>query len=293
MHRHDHIPDEQLSAYFDGELLPEEKALVERHVAACTDCRKRLAALETMRRTVLAVSDTPVSDALWDRIERALPEKEEEHPRKARLTSLYTWRMQQWAVAAVLLIAISAGALLVVTTSETGPEAAYREAAYREAAYREAADTYGFDYGLYLSALREPARMEQFDATYNRQEVSLQEALAAAHVPADEDLLADIPEGVNLKAVYVLTSAATRSMQVTYRHDRAEIAVFRQPKGYPVLFAGYKIEPAAISGKQCLMVDDGTYCAITFATEQAQYVVIGRRDDLIVAQVIDELLAAR
>lgn len=283
MHRHDHIPDEQLSAYFDGELSPEEKALVERHVAACTDCRKRLAALETMRRTVLAVSDTPVSDALWDRIERALPEKEAERPRKARLTSLYTWRMQQWAVAAVLLIAIAAGALLVVTTSETGPETAYREAA----------DPYGFDYGLYLAALTEPARMEQFDATYNRQQISLQEALIAAHVPADRNLVADIPAGLDLKAVYVLTSAATQSMQVTYRHDRAEIAVFRQPKGYPVLFAGYEIEPVAISGKQCLMVDDGTYCAITFATEQAQYVVIGRRDDLIVAQVIDELLAAR
>lgn len=276
MHRHDHIPDEQLSAYFDGELSPEEKALVERHVAACTDCRKWLAALDRMRRAVQLLPDSPVAEALWDRIEDTLP-------RKARLTSLYTWRMQQWAVAAVLLIAIAAGALLVVTTSETGPEAAYREAA----------DPYGFDYGLYLAALREPARMEQFDATYNRQEVSLQEALAAAHVPADKNLLADIPKGVDLKAVYVLTSAATRSMQVTYRHDRAEIAVFRQPKGYPVLFAGYQIEPVAISGKQCLMVDDGTYCAITFATEQAHYVVIGRRDDLIVAQVIDELLAAR
>ena len=276
MERHDHIADEQLSAFFDGALSPDEAAQVEGHVADCADCRKRLAALDRMRRAVQLLPDSPVAEAMWDRIEDTLP-------RKARLTSLYTWRMQQWAVAAVLLIAIAAGALLVVTTSETGPEADYREAA----------DTYGFDYGLYLAALREPARMEQFDATYNRQEVSLQEALAAARVPADKDLLADIPEGVDLKAVYVLTSAATRSMQVTYRHDRAEIAVFRQPKGYPVLFAGYKIEPAAISGKQCLMVDDGTYCAITFATEQAQYVVIGRRDDLIVAQVIDELLAAR
>ncbi len=276
MERHDHIADEQLSAFFDGALSPDEAAQVEGHVADCADCRKRLAALDRMRRAVQLLPDSPVAEAMWDRIEDTLP-------RKARLTSLYTWRMQQWAVAAVLLIAIAAGALLVVTTSETGPEAAYREAA----------DTYGFDYGLYLAALREPARMEQFDATYNRQQVSLQEALAAALVPADKDLLADIPEGVDLKAVYVLTSAAARSMQVTYQHDRAEIAVFRQPKGYPVLFAGYKIEPAAISGKQCLMVDDGTYCAITFATEQAQYVVIGRRDDLMVAQVIDELLAAR
>ena len=278
MEKHDHIAAKQLSDFFDAELSLEEKARVERHVAACADCRKRLAELETMRRAVLAVSDTPVSDALWDRIERALPEQDEERPRRTRLISLYAWRMQHQAVAAALLIAIAVGALLVVTSSKTGPEAA---------------EPYGFDYGLYLAALTEPARMDEFDATYNRQQISLQEALIAAHVPADRDLLADIPAGLDLKAVYVLTNAAAKSLQVIYRHDRAEIAVFRQPKGYPVLFAGYQIEPAAINGKLCLMVDGGRYCAFTFATEQAQYVVIGRRDDLVVAQVIDELFAAR
>ena len=283
MKKHDHIAAKQLSDYFDGELSPEEKARAERHVAACTNCRKRLAALETIRRTVLAVPDTPVSDALWDRIERSLPEKGEERPRKARLTSLYTWRMRRWAVVAAFLITIAAGALLVMNTPNIKPGTEYLEVA----------DSHGFDYGLYLAALTEPARMDEFDATYNRQQISLQEALAAANVPADRDFLADIPAGLDLKAVYVLTSAATKSMQVTYRHDRAEIAVFRQPKGYPVLFAGYRIMPAAINGKLCLMAYGGRYCAYTFATEQAQYVVFGQRDDPVVAQVIDELFAAQ
>lgn len=283
MEKHDHIAAKQLSDLFDGEISPEEKALAERHVATCADCRKRFAALETMRRTMLAVPDTPVSDALWDRIERSLPEKGEERPRKARLTSLYTWHMRQWAVTAVLLIAIAAGALLVVTTSETGPETARREAA----------EPYGFDYGIYLTALTEPARLEEFDVTYNRQQISLQDALMTVHVPSDKALLTNIPSGLDLKAVYVLTSSATRSMQVTYQHDRAEIAVFSQPKGYPVLFAGYRIMPAAINGKLCLMAYGGRYCAYTFATEQAQYVVIGQRDDPVVAQVIDELFAAQ
>ena len=60
MEKHDHIEDERLSDFFDGEISPEEKALAERHVATCADCRKRFAALETMRRTMLAVPDTPV-----------------------------------------------------------------------------------------------------------------------------------------------------------------------------------------------------------------------------------------
>lgn len=72
----------------------------------------------------------------------------------------------------------------------------------------------------------------------------------------------------------------------------SEIAVFRQPKGLPVCFAGYKIEPATIGNKKCLMVDVGRYCAITFSSDEAQYVVIGRNDDIKVAEIIDELLAS-
>ena len=64
MEKHDHIEDERLSDFFDGELSPEEKEQAERHVATCVDCRKRLAALETIRRSVLAVPDPRVPYAL-------------------------------------------------------------------------------------------------------------------------------------------------------------------------------------------------------------------------------------
>jgi hypothetical protein len=79
-------------------------------------------------------------------------------------------------------------------------------------------------------------------------------------------------------------------MQVTYRHKGSEITVFRQPKDDPIRFAGYRLEPTVIGGRRCLMAHEGKYCAITIATEKAHYIVIGHRDDVMVAQLIDELV---
>ena len=47
---------ELLSAYIDGELSPQEKALVEGHLRECADCRQEL---ETLRRTVAILRDAP------------------------------------------------------------------------------------------------------------------------------------------------------------------------------------------------------------------------------------------
>lgn len=276
MNRNNHIAAEQLSAFFDGELPPGEATVVERHVAECAECLRELSAMEQTRRAVQMLPTPSASDALWGRIEDALP-------KKARVIPLFARPVQWWAVAAAVLVAVAIGALVANPfglVPEAGPLASHHE---------EAA-SFGFDYGLYLAALTEPGRMEQFEARYNPKRASLQEALAAVGTPVDEAALAAVPEGFELKSVHVLTSASTKSMQATYRHKGSEITVFRQPKGYPIQFANYQLEPAVIGGKRCLMAHDGKYCAITIATEEAQYVIIGHRDDVMVAQLLDEVV---
>ena len=276
MNRSDHITAEQLSAFFDGELTPGDAAIVERHVAECTECLEELSAMERTRRAMHMLPTPPASENLWDRIEGALP-------KKAPLIPLFTQPVQRWAVAAALLVAVAIGTLVVNPLGlvpEIGPFASHSE---------EAA-SFGFDYGLYLAALTEPDRMEQFEARYKPAKASLRDALAAVGIPVGEGSLGAVPEGFELKSVYVLSDASTKSMQMTYRHKGSEITVFRQPKGYPIQFAGYQLEPVVIGGKQCLMAHDGNYCAITIATEKTQHVIIGHRDDVMVAQLIDDIV---
>lgn len=46
----------RLSTYFDGELRSSEARLVEAHLENCSDCRDSLAAYNTIRRGMIAMS---------------------------------------------------------------------------------------------------------------------------------------------------------------------------------------------------------------------------------------------
>lgn len=274
MDKNSHRTIEQLSAFFDGELASGEAVIVEQHVADCADCLRELSAMERTRRSVQMLAAPSAPDAIWDRIEGALP-------RKARVIPIFGPPVARWSAVAAFLAAIGIGTLLVNPFGlmpASGPPISHLDDA-------------GFDYGLYLLALTEPDRMEQFEARYDRRKASLQEALAAVGTPVDRSSLRGVPDGFELTSVYVLSNASTRSMQVTYRHKGSEITVFRQPKNHPVHFADYQLEPAMIGGNRCLMAHEGRYCAITIATNDAQYVVIGHRDDVMVAELLNDLVS--
>lgn len=277
MNEQGHISGERLSAYHDGELVRSEAADVQAHLAQCRDCRGRAENLKQLTGVTARLPDpTPTRD-LWPGIEAAIGSRQRTPSIMAALVHTQTRRI----VAVAMIVAVVVGGLVVV-----GP----LNDAFRAPA--ETAGVFGFDYGAFLTGLNEPAKMERFDRKYQRRQISIDEALSIADVSVDRKLLERIPEGLDFHSVYVLSSEAARAVQVTYRHNGSEIAVFRQAQGLPVRFAGYEIEPAAIGSKMCLMVDVGRYCAITFSSDDAQYVVIGRNDDMKVAQVIDELLAS-
>ena len=64
-------PQEQLTAYADGELAPEARAEVERHLAACTECTRELAITHNLKGAIrmMQINDSP---NLWGGIHRRL-----------------------------------------------------------------------------------------------------------------------------------------------------------------------------------------------------------------------------
>jgi anti-sigma factor RsiW len=70
-HGHDH-PLDRLSAYLDGELTDDERASVEDHLAACPDCRLRLAAWRRLAAAVHGEALPGVPEGLQERIESRL-----------------------------------------------------------------------------------------------------------------------------------------------------------------------------------------------------------------------------
>lgn len=99
---------ENLSAFLDGQLPPQERARVERHLQECTDCRAELASL---RQTVELLHQVPAV-----RLPRSflLPVGEAVRPRRARAPRLsYVYLQAATATAAVLLVLVVSGDVLL------------------------------------------------------------------------------------------------------------------------------------------------------------------------------------
>ncbi|HEX9756058.1 MAG TPA: zf-HC2 domain-containing protein [Gemmatimonadales bacterium] len=119
----------QLSAFLDGELLPDQKARLERHLGECVMCRS---ALEDLRAIVAAAPDyvgaEPPRD-LWPGISAAIEERKNVRfpaPSERRPARRFTgWQLAAASIAAAVVGLGAAWVVLRGGTAATlaGPEA--------------------------------------------------------------------------------------------------------------------------------------------------------------------------
>ncbi|WP_437713540.1 zf-HC2 domain-containing protein [Sorangium sp. So ce448] len=95
---------ENISAWHDGEVTPEDAARIEAHVAGCAPCRRAAEVLGGVRRALVAKADGEVPERLRDRAEAAA--------RNARAR-----RRGPWAITGAVAAAAAAAALLVGSPS--------------------------------------------------------------------------------------------------------------------------------------------------------------------------------
>jgi predicted anti-sigma-YlaC factor YlaD len=110
-----------LDKYFDQEVTPEERSLVEDHLPNCTACRSALLSMENLRHLI----KSPVEEAVerehfpwvWEKIERGIQQGE----KPGLLESLWSWRDTMFlrkkkilipAVVTVIILILVMGSLL-------------------------------------------------------------------------------------------------------------------------------------------------------------------------------------
>jgi anti-sigma factor RsiW len=101
---------ENISAWHDGEVTPEDAVRIEAHITGCEPCRRAVEVLGSVRRALVAKADGEVPKRVRDRAEVAA--------RNATAS-----RRGPWAITAALAAAAAAAALLVVSPSRGVGEA--------------------------------------------------------------------------------------------------------------------------------------------------------------------------
>ncbi len=109
----------RLSEYLDGDLLPAERAGLERHLAGCAECSRTLTELRRVVSRARALDDrTPAAD-LWPGIAATIgSDARTVRPLRAGRRR-FSFSAPQLVAAAVLLVAVSGGAAWLLRVPPT------------------------------------------------------------------------------------------------------------------------------------------------------------------------------
>jgi anti-sigma factor RsiW len=121
---------ERLSEYQDGELAPSEREACEAHLAACADCRAALQEIQLVTTLARADEDVMPATDLWPGIlARLQPNSHAAGTfRSAKRTRHISFTLPELALAASLLIAVSAGVAYVAAGRALAPPLAAADA---------------------------------------------------------------------------------------------------------------------------------------------------------------------
>jgi anti-sigma factor RsiW len=126
----EHVQEDALNMHFDGELAPSEAASVDRHLASCGECSKRLHSLQQLREMIMMSAEQVASqvdfDAMFGRVEQGT--KVSPMPSLWERGTLWVTEslqhnpMRVWAPAGGLALAAAAALALALKSSEAPGE---------------------------------------------------------------------------------------------------------------------------------------------------------------------------
>ncbi len=118
------FPDELLSAFLDGELSPDERAQVEKHLATSEADRLLLSELQALRSDVAALPPAAISPDFADRVVRAAVAEADKHNPAAAAASLpppaASRSSRRWMIGAAVTSAAALAASLLLVLSSWG-----------------------------------------------------------------------------------------------------------------------------------------------------------------------------
>jgi anti-sigma factor RsiW len=127
----EHVQEEALNMHFDGELAPADAVSVQRHLATCDECKKRLGSLQRLREMITMSAEAIASEVDFDAMFGRVEQGTKAAPTPSLLDRLTLWvteslehnPMKVWAPVGGLALAAAVLIFTLARTSSTGVDA--------------------------------------------------------------------------------------------------------------------------------------------------------------------------
>lgn len=250
----------QLGAYLDGEIPPDERREVEKHLSECPVCTAELDSLRAIALELVAPPETKAPDSLWTAIANRLDSEDSRGLRVGRRRFLAT----PIAKAAAAAFAIGLG-LLAAAWLDDG-------------AGRAAAAPVNF--GVLLDALPIDASkaLRKFLLLYDAQRISPYRAKQYAP-DLNFDVPVSLPGGFRLQAVYALRFGEGNGVAAEYRRDGELLATVFHPPVQREDFGTHRDYPCVIGEHRGSMVRVGQWKLVHLTDPTTCHCVLSKLDE--------------
>ena len=261
---------DQLSAYYDGEMSENSLAAIAQHLAQCEPCASEFAAFKAVTRAVSQMPEPQPPATIWDGISAELPDdllagSTTAQPLPQDNESRRWWTSGRLAVAASFLLTLGIGLWMTHDNSRLGD-------------HGHSAEFVGtMDH--YLRQLPDdPDGAEQFLLSkYNGQTVSADSAVnLVGYQPAVAE---GLPEGYSLASTSVLKMPCCTCVKaVCKRQDGSTLVLFEHDDEKTEWFGERESSMAMCGDKECCLVDLDSSIAATWKRGSRSLTAVGVRD---------------
>jgi len=251
-----------LSAYYDGELSSDMRAVVTRHLSTCVSCARLLAGYEKLSDLANRLDPPELPRADWNQFERDLEAGEPIEPARPAVTGrgIVLWRMG--LIAAMIVVTVGIGWLAF---HMSGPSHGDQQ--------------FAADFSSYIDQFQsDPDRaQQQLMAKYDGQTVDAKTAVRQlGYWPVVADRL---PARYTVAGMYVLRMPCCTCVQTVCRDPHGNVlAIFEHDDEQPVWFGDRPSIRCRCGGKACCMCQLDSRLAVSWKVGTRYVTVVGARD---------------
>jgi predicted anti-sigma-YlaC factor YlaD len=275
-----HITEDELVAFFDGEIERSRREQVAEHVAECRLCRNSLDTQIFSRAAIQSLPLSQPSDAAWSAISSRL--EQPNNPRTSHSVRIMRFRpitRRDFVIAAAACLALA-----VLTTVFLLKPYLNGQNSYDSDVPLVAASTL-FDWGLFLTDLDHPATESRFENSYSLTPVSLAEAVEKTgftRVGRPDHL----PSRVEFRRARLVQLPGAIAVQIDYDWDGTSVVVFFQEKDSKFTFSGFTPRQTTVREIPCLSVYCTNYRALTAESPEGIITIVSERSSDLVEDAI-------
>lgn len=250
---------EQLGAYLDGELPPDQASQVRQHVEACADCASQLERLRELIERLPWAGESKAPENLWSSIEHRLDRSAANRTRRM----LRHWLRRPVAAAASIALLIAAGVFVTawLTSGTTTARATT------------------INFGVLLDGLT--ANADDAVAGFLRYYHAESIPTGAAHAVAPRmsfAVPAELPGGFRLEQVYRLRLRSDVAIAARYRRGQEPLAVFFHPPVDKEQMGVHAETHCLVGGRHAHSVEVGPWRLVHFTDPTTCHCVLSRLD---------------